>query len=199
MRDTFFKYFLTLSFCTLVFTGCIKSCSKIQDIPPEEQLYKYISTAVNVTKLDQRQDLIDLTTGTLKSALVNATDDSFKKAYLDRRYDFKAFEILERKDVQIGKEVNIEFKLIYKSWLPGEYPEKLPVTEIINRATLVYEYGRWAIAKVASLNTHFEWQEGLPTNVSTAGINDATAPAEVISNRSETNELPSTKPASSEK
>jgi hypothetical protein len=143
--------------------GCgIGSCTKRQDIPPEDQLHTYITRAVNIVDAAQRKDLVDMSTGPLKSALVGASEETFRRAYIERKYDFRGFEIIGRKDVEDRKETLIDFKLIYKSYLPGEEPKLIPVTETTNRATLIYEHGRWAIAKVESLETNFEWENGLP-------------------------------------
>ncbi len=156
----------------------------LKDIPPEDQLHSYISTAVNVTKPEQRQELVDLTTGPLKAALINATDETFKRAYIDKKYDFQKFEIVQRKDAPGGKETQVDFKLVYKSWNAGESPERAPLTDTDNRATLVYEHGQWAIAKVESLGSSFEWEVGLPMDdVSTQGVDPEGEPTEVQSSR----------------
>lgn len=166
--------------------GCtVGSCSGgRKDIPPEEQLHSYISTAVNVTKPEQRQDLVNLTSGSLKAALINASEETFKRAYIDKKYDFRGFDIVQRKDAPGGKETQVDFKLVYKSWNAGESPDRAPVVETNNRATLIYEHGQWAIAKVESLGSAFEWDVGLPMdNVSTEGVDPEGEPKEIESSR----------------
>ena len=172
--------------------GCsIRGCTQVTDIPPEDQLHSYISLAVNVTRPEQKQDLLDFTTGELKSSLNGATEDTFKRAYIDRKYDFKSFEILERKDVPGKKEVTIDFKLVYKSWNAGESPERAPLVETKNRATLDYQNGQWAISKVESQGSNFEWDVGLPMdNVSTQGVKPEDAPKEIESSREVPEEQP---------
>lgn len=175
-----------LALAAFLFVGCtMRSCSDKRDIPPEDQLHAYVSRAVDVTKLEQRQELIDLTTGPLRSALVNASDESFKRAYIEKRYDFKAFEILERRDVDPGRRVEIDFKLVYRTWNSGEQPDRVPLSETLNRATLEYDYGHWALASVESLKSSMDWDVGLPLdNVSTEGVNPEDPPVEVESSRS---------------
>lgn len=175
--------------------GCtVGSCSGgRKDIPPEEQLHSYISTAVNVTKPEQRQDLVNLTSGSLKAALINASEETFKRAYIDKKYDFRGFDIVQRKDAPGGKETQVDFKLVYKSWNAGESPDRAPVVETNNRATLIYEHGQWAIAKVESLGSAFEWDVGLPMdNVSTEGVDPEGEPKEIESSR----EVPPSAPES---
>jgi hypothetical protein len=169
-----------------VLLGCTaRGCTGArQDIPPEEQLHSYINAAVNVTKAEQRAELVDLTTGPLKAALINASAQSFKRAYIDKKYDFRNFEIIQRKDAPGGKETQLDFKLVYKSWNAGETADRAPVVETSNRATLIYEHGQWAIEKVDSLGSNFEWDVGLPMDaVSTEGVDPEGEPKEIQSSR----------------
>lgn len=174
----------------LVLSGCTgKGCKQVRDIPPEQQLYSYISLAVNVTRMEQKQELIDLTTGPLRKAISNASDETFKKAYLDRKYEFKTFEIIERRDTEPRKAAQIDFRIAYKAWNPGEVPERQPIIETTNRATLSYELGRWAISNVESLGSKFEWDVGLPLEgVSTQGVDPEGPPAEIRTDRQEAEE-----------
>lgn len=101
-----------------------------------------------------------------------------------KRYDFKNFEISERKEIEPGKRVEIIFKLVYKSWNAGESPDRIPLTSTSNRATLDYDHGQWALSNVESLNTAMDWEVGLPMgDVSTNGVSPDDAPKEVDSSR----------------
>jgi hypothetical protein len=167
-------------------SGCTGGgCSSRKDVPPEEQLHSYIDKAVNVTKPLDRTELVELTTGSLKSALVNMSEEAFKQAYIERKYDFRSFEIIERRDVS-EKEVQIEFRIVYKSWRPGERTERAPILDTKNRAYLNYEYGRWAISKVESMGSSFEWEVGLPLDdVKAEELKPGEEPKEIQSSRSE--------------
>ncbi len=160
MRKTTARFLLATSLIAAL-TGCTRGCSQGEDIPPEEQLHSYISHAVNVTKNSDRQELINRTSASLKSNLVNMSDEAFKRAYIEKKYDFRTFEIIERKDLG-EKEVTIDFRLQYKAWNSGERPERSPLLDTRNRAYMVYELGHWTIARVESLQSDFEWEEGLP-------------------------------------
>ena len=53
-----------------------------------------------------------------------------------------------------------------------------------NRAWLTYEYGRWALAKVESLGTSFEWEVGLPMDdVRAEDYKEGDPPKEIRSSR----------------
>jgi hypothetical protein len=178
--------FTKLVVTSMFLVGCsLRGCSGgAEDIPPEDQLHSYIKAAVNVTKIEHKQELVDLTTGSLKAALINASEETFKKAYIDKKYDFKNFEIIQRKDKEPGKETDIDFKLTYRSWAAGEAGDRAPVVSTTNRATLQYDHGQWALAKIESLSSNFEWDVGLPLDdVSTKGITPESEPVSVESSR----------------
>lgn len=183
-----YRFAAVLASTVLLFGCTMRSCSSRQDIPPEDQLHAYISRAVDITKMEQRQELVDLTTGPLKSALVNASEESFKRAYIDKRYDFRSFEIIEKREVEPAAKVQLDFKLIYKAWNAGENPERIPLTETVNRATLEYVHGQWAISSVENVNTSMDWEVGMPLdNVSTQGVKETDPPAEIQSSREQGN------------
>jgi hypothetical protein len=176
---------------TLVMVGCLpKACTGgPNDISPEDQLHSYIKAAVNITKPEHRNDLVGLTTGGLKAALVNASEETFKRAYIDKKYDFRGFEVMSSKQSDDGKETTIDFKLTYRSWNAGEPEDRAPVTQTTNRATLQYEHGQWALSKVESLSSQFDWEVGLPMDdVKTDGVKPEDAPVEVQSSRDQVQE-----------
>jgi hypothetical protein len=175
-----------LSFLFLLVGCTMQKCggNEQANVSPEDQLHSYITTAVNITKVEQKEDLLSLTSGPLRSALVNATDETFKKAYIDKKFDFKSFEILERKEGASDKEVLVEFRLKYKSWNAGEDGSRAPTVETTNRATLFYDKGQWSIYRVESQGSNFDWEYGLPLDdVSTKGVTPESEPVEVKSSR----------------
>ncbi len=185
MHKKYFRPALLMAIASML-VGCTGGgCSSRKDIAPEDQLHSYISKAVNVIKPADRQDLVDLAAGSLKSNLVNMSDDAFKQAYIDRKYDFRTFEILERKD-DSDKAIRFDFRIEYKAWRAGERPERAPLVDTKNRAFMVYEYGRWAISKVESLESNFVWDVGLPLDdVKGEALKPGQEPEEIRSSRQE--------------
>lgn len=174
--------------------GCtMRSCSAKKDISPEEQLHSYINTAVNVTSLDEKEKLVELTTGELRRAISAASDEAFTKAYIDKKYDFRGFEIVERRDIEPDQQIELDFRLNYKSWVSGEEPELVPFVETLNRAELVYEHGRWVLSNVQSLETSFDWDVGLPLDsVDTSGVTPEDPAVEIRSSREISEQLEET-------
>jgi hypothetical protein len=168
-------------------SGCsFRGCSSKKDIAPEDQLHSYITTAVNVTSSEDKEKLIELTSGELRRAISSASEEAFQKAYIEKKYDFRGFELVERRDIEPGKTLELDFRLNYKSWSTGEEPDLVPFVETLNRAVLTYEHGRWVISNVQSLETSFDWEVGLPLdNVDTTGITPETPPVQIRSSREE--------------
>lgn len=169
--------YLTLC-CFLLASGCSGGCWR-QDVPPENQLHTYITRAVNASVPDDRDGIIELTADPLRAALANLSPTDFKKAYLDTKFEVQTFEILQRQDLS-EKEIHMDFRIVYRSWTAGEVPDRVPTVDTRNRAILKYEFGRWALANVESLESNFHWEIGL-------SLDDVEAtdgpPVEVVSSR----------------
>lgn len=195
-----FRRALLLTSSTLTLVGCsIRGCSSRSDVPPEEQLHAYINKAVNIVSYDQKEDLIALTTGELRRAISGASQETFSKAYVEKKYDFRGFEIVERRDIDPDERIEIDFRLNYKSWSAGEEPDLVPFVDTLNRAVLEYEHGQWSIANVQSLETSFDWEVGLPMDsVDATGVNPDDPPAEINSSREEEFGSETSEPSSEE-
>ena len=156
----------------IFFVGCGPTqCGKRVDVSPEEQLRSYIDLAVNITRMDQREELENFTTGEFKDQITSASAEVFKRSYLDRRYEFDEFEVTNKTEVNPKKEVHLEYRVKFRSWLTGEDKTRVPAQDIKSLAVLKYTNGQWAIASIRPLDTTFNWDFGLPLdNVSTKGV-----------------------------
>ena len=176
------RLYLSLLFVFFVWCGP-KRCSSLQDIPAEEQLRSYIDLAVNIIRIEQRDELEALTTGEFKDSLTALSEEAFKESYLNRRYEFEEFELIGKTETEPQKEVEIEYRVKFKTWLIGEDKARAPVQEITSIATLKYSQGHWAVAAIKPLDTNFNWDVGLPLDgVSTKGVmpdEPASGPANV--------------------
>lgn len=156
----------------VLFVGCgPKRCGGQDNIPPEEQLRNYIDLAVNITRLEQREELETLTTGEFRDTLTSLSEEAFKQSYLDRRYEFDEFEIIGNTEVEPKKEIQIEYRVKFRSWVTGEDKTRAPVQDVKSVATLKYSQGQWSIASIRPVDTNFNWDVGLPLDgVSTKGV-----------------------------
>ncbi len=103
-------HFLLVSFFLI---GCTRYCKQgHRDMSPEQVVQAYLDTALNMTAVSQKSDLMRFTTGNLKAAIANASDDVVKKAYIDRRYKIIDYAVVERWD-RTPRETEITFRLTY--------------------------------------------------------------------------------------
>jgi hypothetical protein len=173
----------------LIVAGCGPSrCRGRTDVPPEEQLRAYLDLAVNITRMEQREELESYTTGDFLDNLSSASPEAFKKNYLDRRYEFEVFEVTGKSEVEPKKEIRIEYRVKYKTWLTGEDKTRSPVQEVRSIATMKYVNGQWVIAEVTPVDSEYSWEVGLPMEgVSTEGVSEDSP---VVNPFEESNEVP---------
>lgn len=159
----------------VLFVGCGPvRCGKREDVAAEEQLRNYIDLAVNITRMDQREELESFTTGEFRDQLTSSSVEAFKKSYLERRYVFEVFEVTNKTEVEAGREVQLEYRVKFRSWLTGEDKARAPVQEVSSIATMKYTNGHWAIASIKPVNSEFNWDVGLPLEgVSTQGVTES--------------------------
>lgn len=165
---------ISLFLWAFVFVGCgpvrCAGGSRV-DVAAEEQLRSYIDLAVNITRIEQREELESLTTGDFRDRLTSASPEAFKKSYLDRRYEFEVFEIISKNEVEANRETQLEYRVKFRTWLTGEDKARAPVQELKSIATMLYTKGQWAIAAIKPINSEYSWDVGLPMEgVSTQGV-----------------------------
>lgn len=167
---------LVLLIGIFLFVGCgPRACGKRQDVAPEEQLRSYIDLAVNITRMEQREELEDFTTGEFRDQITSISPEAFKKSYLDRRYEFDEFEVTGKTEVVPDKETHLEYRVKFRTWLTGEDRTRAPLQEIKSVCVLKYSNGQWAIASIRPLDSSFNWEVGLPLEgVSTKGVTEDT-------------------------
>ncbi|MEN9810982.1 MAG: hypothetical protein RLZZ488_2549 [Pseudomonadota bacterium] len=177
------------------FVGCMPvRCGKREDVAAEEQLRNYIDLAVNITRMDQREELESYTTGEFRDQLTSSSVESFKRSYLERRYEFEVFEVTNKTEVEAGREVQLEYRVKFKSWLTGEDKARAPVQEVSSVAIMKYTNGHWAIASIKPLNSEYNWDVGLPLEgISTQGVNENSPVVDPYA-ESENSETPANQP-----
>ncbi len=156
----------------LMIAGCGPSrCRARSDVAPEDQLRSYIDLAVNITRMEQREELESYTTGAFLDQLSAASPEAFKKNYLDRRYEFEVFEVTGKTEVEPQREMRLEYRVKFKTWLTGEDKSKAPSQDVRSIATMKYTNGQWAISEVTPVDSEYNWEVGLPMEgVSTEGV-----------------------------
>lgn len=140
----------------LLITGCQKMCAVSRsDMSPEQVVEAYLNLALNMSEVSQKYELMEFTSGQLKDAISGATDETIKKAYIERKYKLLRFSLVERKDLT-PKESHITFQISYKERLAENTQQTMdeaPQIMTENIVALNKEKGRWYIHDVLGNKT----------------------------------------------
>lgn len=146
-----------LSFLFLI--GCTKMCGQGRDdLTPEQVVQLYLDISLNMTKVEQKQDLMKLTTGNLKSALIQAPDDIITAAFIKQNYKLERYSVIERRD-RTPRETEITFSLVYRNLGADKNadPSIAPKTTTENTLSVVKEGGAWYIRDVLGKKTSIDF------------------------------------------
>lgn len=155
-----------LAFLFLV--GCNKMCnSGRDDMTPEQVVQTYLNISLNMTKVEEKQELLKLTTGDLKSALEQASDEIITNAFLKQNYKLEAYSVVERRD-RTPRETEITFLLRYKNLGPNKsIPiDQAPEVKTENTLSVIKHDGAWYIRDVIGKKTtiDFAMEEEIKAN-----------------------------------
>ncbi len=143
----------------LLFSGCTKFCSKRHsDMSPEEVVEAYLSIALNMTNVSQREDLLNFTTDELKAAIAKVSDATIREAYIDRHYRIDRYSVVQRRD-RTPRETEITFELQYRDLGKNSKADidQIAVTTIENTVSLVLENKVWLIRNVVGNKTSIDF------------------------------------------
>jgi hypothetical protein len=168
----------------LALVGCTRLCgTKRGDLTPEQVVEGYLNIAFNMSDVSERRNLADYTTGNLKAAIDSASDETIKKAYIDRQYEIVSYAVVERRD-RTPRETEVTFQLVYKDQgSDKKNPDAAQVTTE-NTVSVVRENGIWLIKDVMGNKTRIDFPVSAESRITAkAGgtVSDETPPAEVES------------------
>ncbi len=145
----------------LIITGCTRFCGlSHSDMNPEQVVEAYLNIALNMASVSERSALMEFTTGNLKNAIAQASDETIKAAYIDRKYKIESYSVVERRD-RTPRETEITFRLSYKDFgatepKPGaETTAPQVITE--NTVSVVRENKLWLIKDVMGNRTSVDF------------------------------------------
>ena len=147
--------------CVIVafFTGCASMCGRARDaMTPEDVVEMYLDISLNMTKVEQKQELLKLTTGNLKNALESASDDIVNQAFIKQGFKLQKYSVVERRD-RTPRETEITFQLTYKNLGPDRAIKiaDAPQTTTENTVSVVRSDGAWYIRDVLGKKTTIDF------------------------------------------
>lgn len=175
------------TFALLLLTGCNLRCSRShRDMTPDEVVEAYLTTAFNLQSADEKERLMEFTTGNLKAALASASDTVIQKAYVDRKYVVDSYSIVERMD-RTPRETEITFRLVYEDHDSTDSSgQKYPKVTTENKLSLLRENGLWLIQDILGNKTSIAFPV-MPESVITAKPGVITTPDNTNANPSSEN------------
>ena len=159
LRTFFNKTFLLPLLISFSIVGCTKMCGKsLSSLTPEEVVEAYLDVALNMTSVDQKEDLLKYTTGPLHEAIAQVSNDVIKRAYIDKNYYLESYSVVERKD-RTPRETEITFKLVYKESAEGDRIklEETPLISTENTVSVTRQNQVWQIRNVLNKRSSFDF------------------------------------------
>lgn len=143
----------------LILTCCNKMCSDTRsDMTPEQVVEAYLDISLNMSSPEEKDDLLDLTTGVLQSSINSANAETIMNAFINKNYLLKSYSVIERRD-RTPRESEITFLLVYKDL--GEDPQsnedEAPEISTENTVAVIKEKGLWYIRDVIGKNTSIDF------------------------------------------
>ena len=151
----------------LAVVGCSGMCSKSRtEFSPEEVVQAYLDLSLNMKSLDEKAAIINLTTGNLREALEQSSDDVFVDAFIKKNYKLQSYSIVERRD-RTPRETEITFLLSYKNLGDEREVKEEEAAEIKteNTVSVVKKQGAWAIRDVLGKKTTIDFPISKPTEI----------------------------------
>ncbi|HRK03034.1 MAG TPA: hypothetical protein PLH57_10250 [Oligoflexia bacterium] len=120
---------------------------------PENSLREYVSRTFAIDNVEDKNRLIELTTGKVKAAITTMSDADFQRHFIDESKDFIGMKIKDERALSDGR-FSITYELSFKN--------KTVNTEakILTKKHAIFEKidERWLISEVQSLKTVIEHQ-----------------------------------------
>ena len=150
-----------LSLVLFAIPGCAKFCgANRSEQSPEQVVEGYLDVALNMTDVNQRDKLLQFTTGNLKQAIASVSDETIRRAYIDRKYEILSYAVIERRD-RTPRETEITFQLSYKDLGEGATAKAkgadAPKVVTENTVSVVKEREAWSIRDVIGQKTSIDF------------------------------------------
>jgi hypothetical protein len=163
------KWFKLVAAATMIafLVGCTK---EMKADTPEGALQKYVTAAFSARSTDDRQKLVNLSTGEALAFIQSMSDETFKKHFIDSNFDFVSLKAKDLRQENSG-DVSLVYELTYRE---GKGESKVEHTnKKIAYLTLDAAAGEWKIKATKNLKSFVERKEDL---VVTPETTDNSAP-----------------------
>ena len=140
--------------------GCSRMCeTSREDFTPEEVVEAYLNISLNMSSLDEKEALLLLTTGNLKTALQQASDETLMSAFIKKNLLLESYAVIERRD-RTPRETEVTFEIAFRNLGPKKNkvdPKKTPLVTTENTVSVRKEEGIWLIHDVLGKKTNIDF------------------------------------------
>ncbi len=141
-------------------TGCFRSCTQPSrsEMTAEQVVEAYLNAAFSIKSVEDKKNLLAYATGDLEIAIAGATEETFRKAYVERRYTtLESFSIVGRRD-RTPHETEVTFQLVYRE-LPEFTTDDKDATLITTLNTVAMDKAPdgWRIRSVIGAKSTFDF------------------------------------------
>lgn len=142
----------------LVLTGCTSMCgTKRTEMKPEQVVEAYLQISLNMSTVEERDALMDYTTGNLRAAIESASPETITAAFINKQYEILNYSVVERRDLT-PRETEVTFQLTYHDLSDGKKdPKEAPKVTTENTVSVVKQSGVWAIRDVLGNKTTIDF------------------------------------------
>ncbi len=146
--------FFALMFC---FSGCQKNTNNLN--VPRQVLKEYVERSFRVNSLNDKEQLMNLTTGTVRDMLSHLSDDDFRRDFLEKKRHFVDLKIKDERP--LGPDgFSITYEMTYKAGpTPSDASDVITIKK--HAKFLRQNSAQWLISEVQNLKTNIEHQNAL--------------------------------------
>lgn len=137
----------------------LSACNKKSEQPttPEGSLETYVKTAFNAKSADDRQKLLDLSTGEARAWLETMSPEDFKKQFVDNSMVLQNFKAKDLRKEQSG-DVSLVYELAFRD---GKTPNAAAYTNRKIAYLTKDEKGEWKIKATKNIKSFVERKDDL--------------------------------------
>ena len=150
---------IVVGLCFFVLTCCNQMCEDPRaSLTPEQVVEAYLDISLNMSDPSEKDQLLDLTTGILRSSINSASAETIMNAFVNKHYSLKTYSVMERRD-RTPRETEITFLLVYRdlSENPEGKEEDAPEISTENTVAVTKEKGTWYMRDVIGKRTAIDF------------------------------------------
>jgi hypothetical protein len=162
---------LVVSLLAFNFSGCTRGGGSASS--PEGALDQYVHAAFNAKKVDDSQNMLDLSTGEAHEWLASMSKEAFQKQFIDNHMQLVNFNVKDKAKEANG-DVSLVYELTFKDGAAAGNPTERAEYSLKKIAYLTKEKegGSWKIRATKNVKTFIERKDDLQVSPIPSGADE---------------------------